>query len=148
MSMHFVVSCLQYVKWNIIYTNIILARSFINILYSFCVMADNKISMALYLLFYSCNITFFTSVNIFLLKSVVVSQIKLSSASKPCAADRVFIIRVLCLAHAEMLMLSTKRIAFWSNDATWLWYYQLWKLAGVRHSTPFQYFVDKLQIKY
>ena len=65
MSMHFVASCLQYVKWNIIYTNIILARSFINILYSFCVMADNKISMALYLLFYSCNITFFTSVNIF-----------------------------------------------------------------------------------
>ena len=65
MSMHFVASCLQYVKWNIIYTNIILARSFINILYSFCVMADHKISMALYLLFYSCNITFFTSVNIF-----------------------------------------------------------------------------------
>ena len=69
MSMHFVVSCLQYVKWNIIYTNIILARSLINILYSFCVMADNKISMALYLLFYSCNITFFTSVNIFSAKT-------------------------------------------------------------------------------
>ena len=126
MSMHFVVSCLQYVKWNIIYTNIILARSFINILYSFCVMADNKISMALYLLFYSAILHSLPQLTFFLLKSVVVSQIKLSSASKPCAADRVFIIRVLCLAHAEMLMLSTKQIAFCSNDATWLWYYQLW----------------------
>ena len=67
MSMHFVVSCLQYVKWNIIYTNIILARSFINILYGFFVMADNKISMALYLLFYSAilhslpQLTFFSA---------------------------------------------------------------------------------------
>ena len=104
MSMHFVVSCLQYVKWNIIYTNIILARSFINILYSFCVMADNKISMALYLLFYSAILHSLPQLTFFLLKSVVVSQIKLSSASKPCAADRVFIIRVLCLAHAEMLI--------------------------------------------
>ena len=129
MSMHFVVSCLQYVKWNIIYTNIILARSFINILYSFCVMADNKISMALYLLFYSCNITFFTPVNIF-------------SAKKRCRFSNKIII---CIKTMYSRSRFYNRSAMFSSG----WNVNVkHKMNRFRHCTTFQYFVDKLQIKY
>ena len=143
MSMHFVVSCLQYVKWNIIYTNIILARSFINILYSFCVMADNKISMALYLLFYSCNITFFTSVNIFSAKKRCRFSNKIIICIETMCSGSRFHNKSAVFSSCWNVNVNTKRIAFWSNDATWLWYYQLWRLADVpnslknsRHCTP------------